>query len=295
MFVQRYQYRGTQCATWTLPITGHFYFMKQHKDAILDMIVQAVKDADDAGVKYFGLGALNKAEWINHGGVDVVERLEKDRKIRVVHGNTLTAAAVWEALKQHTKPEDEVVFAGSTSKIGRALCILLARRGNIVHMITGCQERFDKIQAEAGEGFTQNLKRIKTYEEAAMLRCNAWIVGKRMDEQRIKDCIVPGALIVDFAVPQIPEELSCSYRYVNGAALTYGRKDTDLTFVHDVAGTMPACLAATIIHAREDTSEHETGELVVEEVDRWWAKAASHGFSLACIEPDMAVAKAKVA
>lgn len=28
-----------------------------------------------------------------------------DRKIRVVHGNTLTAAAVWKALREHTEPK----------------------------------------------------------------------------------------------------------------------------------------------------------------------------------------------
>lgn len=38
------------------------------RKSISDMIVQAVKDADDAGVKYLGLAHLNKAEFINQGG-----------------------------------------------------------------------------------------------------------------------------------------------------------------------------------------------------------------------------------
>lgn len=45
--------------------------------------------------------------------------------------------------------QEEIVFAGSTSKIGRALCILLARRGHTVRMITGCEDRFQKIKGEA--------------------------------------------------------------------------------------------------------------------------------------------------
>eukprot|EP00435_Cladocopium_sp_Y103_P009747 s4487_g2.t1 len=49
-----------------LPVTGHFYFMKSHRQSISDMIVQAVKDADDAGVRYLGLAHLNKAHGFNH-------------------------------------------------------------------------------------------------------------------------------------------------------------------------------------------------------------------------------------
>ncbi|CAJ1410600.1 unnamed protein product [Effrenium voratum] len=180
--VQRYHYRGTQCATWCLPVTGHFYFMQSHRKPISDMIVQAVKDADDAGVKYLGLAHLNKAEFINQGGKDLLPQLG-DRKIRVVHGNTLTAAAVWQALREHTQPKDEIVFAGSTSKIGRALCILLAKRGHTVRMITGCEERFQKIKGEAGDGFLP-LAEVQTYEEG--VGCRAWILGKWMEPKRIQ-------------------------------------------------------------------------------------------------------------
>lgn len=282
--IQRYQFRGTQCATWCLPVTAHFYFMRSHREAIFEMILKAVRDADDAGVRYLGLAALNKAEWINHGGCDIISRLEEHRKIRVVHGNTLTAAAVWQALRQYTQPKDEIVFAGSTSKIGRALCILLARRGNTVHMITGCQERFDKIRADAGEEAGRNLVRVKSYEEGKGRR--HWIIGKQMSNESIKELIPPGSLIVDFAVPHVPLEIAAAYRYVNGAALNYSRRDTDLTFCHDVPNTMPACLAATIIHAREDRGEHEIGEIDVEDVEGWWDRAVKNGFSLSCIEPD---------
>ena len=50
------------------------------------------------------------------------------------------------------------------------------------------------------------------------------------------------------------------YRYVNGAALSYSPRDTDLTFCHDVPKTVPACLSAAVVHARENTQKHETGE-----------------------------------
>ena len=59
-----------------------------------------------------------------------------DRGIKIVHGNTLTAAAVWQTLLQHTRPDDEIFLTGPTAKIGRALCLLLAKRGNTVKMMT---------------------------------------------------------------------------------------------------------------------------------------------------------------
>lgn len=245
-----------------------------------------MKDADDAGVRYLGLAHLNKAEFINQGGKDLLPQLG-DRKIRVVHGNTLTAAAVWQALREHTTPKDEIVFAGSTSKIGRALCILLSNRGNTVRMITGCEERFQKIKSEAGEG-GKKLVRVQTYEEG--VGCRAWILGKWMEPKKIQAMIPPGSLIIDFAVPHVSEDIAKDYRYVNGASLSYSQKETDITFCHDVPNTVPACLAAAIVHARENTQKHETGEVDVDEVEGWWEKATRHGFSLACIEPD---AKAK--
>jgi len=147
--VQRYHYRGTQCATWCLPVTAHFYLMPSHYSAIRRMILQAAEDADAMGVRYLGLAALNKAEWINHGGKDLLAPLA-DRGIKVVHGNTLTAAAIFHCLLEHTSARDTIFLTGPTAKIGRALCLLLARRGNRVLMHTSAQDRYEAIRDEAG-------------------------------------------------------------------------------------------------------------------------------------------------
>ncbi len=60
---------------------------------INSFIERAILDADKDGVKVFGLGALNKNEALNGGGALFVEK-HPNLKVRVVHGNTLTAAAV---------------------------------------------------------------------------------------------------------------------------------------------------------------------------------------------------------
>ena len=82
-------------------------------------------------------------------------------------------------------------------------------------------------------------------------------------------------------MPHLVPRARARYDYVNGAALAYAAKDTDLTFCHDVAGTVPACLAAAICHAREGTGDHETGAVDVGSLDGWWRTATAHGFRLA--------------
>lgn len=277
--VQRYHYRGTNCATWCLPVTGHFYLMPSQREAIAKMIEKAVCDADDAGVRYFGLAALNKAHWINHGGADLLPILG-NRKIRLVHGNTLTAAAVWKALTGHTKPTDEIFMTGATSKIGRALCVLLARRGNTVRMLTQCEKRYAEIWADAGE-HANKLIQVQSLKDGSNHR--VWVVGKVMDETELRRYVPLGSLVVDFAVPHIDKGTAAGYNYVNGAALSFNNGDTDLTFCHDMPGTVPACLAATIIHAREEMKDHECGEIEIDEVEKWWLKAEKHGFRLDCL------------
>jgi len=275
--VQRYHYRGTPCATWCLPVTAHFYLMPSHYQSIRKMVLRAAEQADDMGVKYLGLAALNKAEWLNHGGVDLLKPLAA-RGIRVVHGNTLTAAAVWQALLRNTRAEDEIFVTGPTAKIGRALCLLLARRGNRVRMLTASAERFESIRAEAGV-HAERLTRCTSYAEGHA--CGVWVIGKLVQSHVLRQHAPAGGLLVDFAVPHLQPTECVGYRYVNGAALAYEARDTDLTFCHDVKGTMPACLAAAIIHSREKMDSHETGEIVVDDVPLWWRRAEAHGFRLA--------------
>lgn len=48
-----------------------------------------------------------------------------DLRVRVVHGNTLTAAVI---LNEIPKDVEEVFLSGATSKLGRAIALYLCRR-----------------------------------------------------------------------------------------------------------------------------------------------------------------------
>jgi len=161
------------------------------------------------------------------------------------------------------------------------LCLLLAKRGNVVKMMTASKERFEQIRKEAG-GDGHRLRRCTTYREGAA--SGVWVIGKLMKAEEIRQHASVNGLLIDYAVPHIQPHECEGYRYVNGAALRYSMRETDLTFCHDVAETMPACLAAAIIHAREQIPHHECGDIELAEVEKWWQRAKKHGFRLAAAD-----------
>lgn len=63
-------------------------------------------------------------EALNGGGMLFVEK-HPDLKVRVSHGNTLTAAVI---LDEIDKDVTEVFLTGATSKLGRAIALYLCRR-----------------------------------------------------------------------------------------------------------------------------------------------------------------------
>ena len=91
-------YGGIQMQTW---VSGHFtrhFFTSPWQ--VKGNIEAAAMYANQSGVKVLCLGALNKAESINGGGVGVVRALGPHPSVSIIHGNHLTAAAVVETARQ---------------------------------------------------------------------------------------------------------------------------------------------------------------------------------------------------
>jgi hypothetical protein len=63
-------------------------------------------------------------EALNGGGTLFVGK-HPDLKVRVVHGNTLTAAVILNEIPSNVK---EVFLTGATSKLGRAIALYLCRK-----------------------------------------------------------------------------------------------------------------------------------------------------------------------
>lgn len=67
---------------------------------------------------------LMQNEALNGGGTLFVNKYP-DLKVRVVHGNTLTAAVIIHELPKSTT---EVFLTGATSKLGRAIALYLCKK-----------------------------------------------------------------------------------------------------------------------------------------------------------------------
>ena len=110
--------------TWVTPAWGFQFFIKSEFSHINRKIEQAILEADKIGTKVIGLGALNKNEALNGGGALFIKN-HPDLKMRLVHGNTLTAAAIIKTIPQGVT---KAFVLGATSKLGRGISLYLAKR-----------------------------------------------------------------------------------------------------------------------------------------------------------------------
>ncbi|CAK9260814.1 unnamed protein product [Sphagnum jensenii] len=262
------------CNTWVIPRHGFQYFLAlYYMDNINKHIEKAILKADAMGVKVLSLAALNKNEALNGGGTLFVEK-HKNLRVRVVHGNTLTAAVIIKQLPEDVK---EVFMTGATSKLGRAIGLYLSQRGVRVLMLTKSKERFDKIQKEAPRDVQHNLIQVTKFQ--AGQNCKTWLFGKwTFDaDQRWAP---PGTNFHQFVVPSVREiRKDCTYAPVAGMFLP-----KQVIGIHTCEVIMPrravhACHAGGLVHALEGWQHHEVGAIDIDRIDVVWEAAMKHGFS----------------
>jgi WAX2 C-terminal domain/Fatty acid hydroxylase superfamily len=258
--------------TWVTPAWGFQFFFSSFHSFINSKIEQAILEADQMGVKVLGLGALNKNEALNGGGSLFVER-HPDLTVRVVHGNTLTAAAVL----QKIPTVDTVFLTGSTSKLGRAIALYLSDfRNTKVIMYTTAKDRFEKIQKEAK--VPSNLIYSPTMEPGKS--CNVWIVGKFCSPKE-QALAPPGTTFHQFVVPPLEESRKdCVYTDLPAFRLPKAAKDFKTCEMTMERGDVHACHAGAIVHGLEKWDHHEVGAIDHSRIDDTWEASLKHGFTL---------------
>mmetsp|Transcript_60064 Transcript_60064/g.160596 ORF Transcript_60064/g.160596 Transcript_60064/m.160596 type:complete len:675 (-) Transcript_60064:72-2096(-) len=273
--MQRYSYKHLACATWVVPVLAYNYACGKEWPYINTLLLRAIRDADEQGATHVGLGALNKAVFLNGGGESLLPHLPQHSKVKVVHGNTLTAAVVYSRIRQCISPDQEIVFTGATSMVGTPVVLRLLQEGFRIRIVTRSAERFADLRRKAG-AHGDRLLQIERYEEGA--DCRVWVLGTMTT--RPLGCLVPaGTTFYEFGVPVSSAEFLQPHSVVSIASMRVNRQVCDLTFCHDHSSDqMPACLAATIIHGLEALEEHEVGEVDVARMDGWLQLARKHGF-----------------
>jgi predicted amino acid dehydrogenase len=261
--------------TWVTPAFGVQYFFKSQHARLNAHIGGAIDAADAAGVRVIGLGALNKAEALNGGGKLLVDA-RPSLRVRVVHGNTLTAAAILQKIPPATK---EVFLTGATSKLGRAVALYLSARGVKVAMLTRSAERFDAIAAEAASP-AQRALLSRVEDVAAGAGCACWVVGKHLS-QKEQAAAPAGATFHQFVVPPLVEcRPDCVYTDLPAFELppaARGLRSCEMTMPRRA---VHACHAGALVHALEGWTHHEVGAVPHDRIDAVWEAARRHGFAM---------------
>ncbi|KAM7477084.1 hypothetical protein LguiB_024327 [Lonicera macranthoides] len=267
-----YNLRGRLHQTWVVPRFGFQYFLPFAREGINKHIEDAILRADKLGVKVISLAALNKNEALNGGGTLFVNK-HPNLKVRVVHGNTLTAAVILNEISEDVR---EVFLTGATSKLGRAIALYLSRRRIRVLMLTSSTERFQKIKEEAAAEYQNYLVQVTKYQAAR--NCKAWIVGKWITA-REQSWAPAGTHFHQFVVPPIFSfRRDCTYGDLAAMKLPLDVQGLGSCEYTMGRGIVHACHAGGVVHRLEEWTHHEVGALDVDRIDIVWSAALKHGF-----------------
>ncbi|XP_024387740.1 very-long-chain aldehyde decarbonylase GL1-1 [Physcomitrium patens] len=271
-----YKLKHLRTETWVVPRFGFQYFLPFEKKRINRLIEHAILSAQKKGVRVISLGALNKNESLNGGGTLFVQK-HKDLRIRVVHGNTLTAAVI---LNEIPKDVKEIFLTGATSKLGRAIALYFCHRGVRVLMLTTSRDRFEMIQSELAPQHRENMIQVTKYQ--AGQNCKRWVLGKWATPSEQK-WAPPGTHFHQFVVPPVMEcRKDCTYGKLSAMQVPKEMKGLRSCEMTMPRGVVHACHAGGLVHALEGWEFHEVGAIDVGRIDETWAAALKQGFKPVC-------------
>lgn len=272
--VSFYHLRGRLHQSWVVPRYGFQYFLPFSAEGINKLIEESILRADRIGVKVISLAALNKNEALNGGGTLFVNK-HPNLRVRVVHGNTLTAAVI---LNEIPPDVSEVFLTGATSKLGRAIALYLARKKVRIMMLTQSTERFVNIQKEAPKDCQEYLVQVTKYQAAQ--HCKTWIVGK-WTTPREQSWAPKGTHFHQFVVPPIiPFRRDCTYGKLAAMRLPEDVEGLGSCEYTMDRGIVHACHAGGVVHCLEGWEHHEVGAINVDQIDVVWEAALRHGLKL---------------
>jgi len=287
--VDRFNFNGQlRGETWLIRNFAWHFMIKSWQSKIRNRILKAVLSAQENGFQVIGLGALTKAEWLTEGGKWIVDKLGDKLRVPIVHGDTLTAAAVYRRVLElqhlyHLTENPSVFITGGTSKIGRAVALALVKSGVKVYLYTQSSERFAEIASEATQ--QDLLVHATSFKDGAS--CSLWITGKAESGvgKKIIANLPQGAVVLNFSVPDpLTPSLLRQRRDVHhfdGGLIAYDKQRTGLFFTMRLTrGITYACHAGTMVHAYLKWTHHEVGPVDICQMDVVWEAALDLGMTL---------------
>jgi len=277
LVVEDVEYAGVRVQVWIVRHFGRHFRNEWERKFARRNVELAALNAERCGAKVLGLGALNKAEFLNNGGRDLLKVLPSERTMAVTHGNHLTAAAVVETVRQlHAAGMAQglpIMFTGATSKTGRAVALALHKHHGIPLL---CHSASPERRADL-ESF--GIATTTDFEDGASFPM--WIIGKY--DLRVNAHMPVGAMACVFAVPNPLVGKRPDVRVVEGATLhldlsrlSKPRAFANLLKAHEIH----ACHAGAILRgAAIQTlgSTDEVGEIDPDSLDDFMQRANQLG------------------
>ena len=250
---------------------------------VKENIEAAARHAEQIGVKVLCLGALNKAESINGGGLGIVKALGARRKISVIHGNHLTAAAVVETIHQIFGDRKVKFFlTGASSKVGWAVAQALRDRHAYEVLCHSTDPGRCRFFREHGFSSAATLAEGSAFSKY-------WIVGKY--DTSVAQLIPQNATAIVFSVPH-PLGGRSDVRVIEAATLHIDlqKLDRPRSFTNKLrAHEIFACHAASAVAARRlekgASRIDEVGPVDPHEMDSWLDEAKLLGFQIPSFDP----------
>lgn len=277
------EYSGIRMQNWVLSNFGYQYVLWPFRRHVEGRIVKTARLAEQRQVSVLCLGALNKAEWMNHGGLGLLR--DSQSKMRIVHGNTLTAAAVVETAKAlFGAPGQQVFVTGASSKVGTAVVLSLLQHGFRVVAHSSDSHRSQKLLAKCHTHFDSDRteKLCVTTSLVEGVHVNLWVVGK--SDPKVLHYVPHKAKAVVFSVPN-PFDVGTrndvqvvpgGMLHLDLTRLSKPRQFANLLEDHEIY----ACHAAGILAAANPHWPDELGDVRVEDMSVQWKAAEQMGFSL---------------
>ena len=271
-------YRGIRMQTWTAAHFGRHFATHPHQ--VKRNIEAAARHAQAKGIKVLCLGALNKAESINAGGVGVAKALGPDSNLSLIHGNHLTAAVVLETTIQCLGKKAKVFLTGASSKVGWAVAQALRDRYSYEVLCHSTDPGRRKFFQEQGFQAASKLSEGTLYSKY-------WIVGKY--DFAVATWIPQDAVAIVFCVPHSLESRH-DVRIVEAGTLHLDQDSLDRPrrFTNKLKGIeIFACHAAAVVAAYRlkqprppEARIVETGPVDPKTMNDWLEDAKSLGFSI---------------
>ncbi|XP_062200278.1 very-long-chain aldehyde decarbonylase GL1-5 [Phragmites australis] len=264
--VERNIMKKLRMQSWAIPRYSFHYGLTWEKEAINNQIEKAICEADKKGAKVVSLGLLNQAHNLNGSGELYLQKYPK-LGVKLVDGTSLAAAVVVNSIPKGT---DQVVLAGSISKVARAVVAELCKKNVKVAMTNKKDYHF--LKSNMPEDAAENLLFSKT------AIAKVWLIGEGLDtSEQFK--AQKGTLFIPYSQlpPRMVRKDSCTYSTTPAMAVP-----KTLQNVHSCENWLPrrimsAWRIAGMVHALEGWNEHECGDIVLD-MEKVWSAAILHGF-----------------